>query len=152
MTWATGAVVSDDRRVLNGSQLLTKRHYIKSNDFASWVKRVQIENKDAIEIIENYAKRHERFKFVFYCDPPYPQTAQTYEHKYNMADFEKLLETLAAIKNHKFILSTFPNDCVEAFGRKYGWQKEEFEQLGGPKSDVKKVECLYYNYENKGLL
>lgn len=95
------------------------RYGIKSqNDPPTWQNRllrlvewkekiadVYIECDDAITVVQRW-DGHQTF---FYCDPPYPETRQDYQHKYTIEDLQKLVDCLANIKG-SFILSNYHQD------------------------------------------
>jgi len=63
------------------------------SDVAERFKRVQIECRDAIDVIET----HDSSDTVIYCDPPYPagtRRSGSYKHEYDESDHIELLEVL----------------------------------------------------------
>lgn len=76
----------------------------------------QIENKDALELI----KVHDSKDAFFYLDPPYVGTHLGHYGGYTQEHFDALLDALSKIKG-KFLLSSFPNQSLENFIRKYKW-------------------------------
>ena len=69
----------------------------------------QILNGDALSVIKATDTEHA----LFYLDPPYPETDQTfYKEKFNLDDFNSLIETLKSIKG-KFILSFYERESIK---------------------------------------
>jgi len=71
---------------------------------------VTIENLDATDCIKKYDENGA----LFYCDPPYINTACDGLGEYTQEDFINLLEALPSIKG-KFILSCFDNTQIREF-------------------------------------
>ncbi len=78
---------------------------------------VTIENLDFSDLI----RRYESPGALFYCDPPYINTA-TYAEKFTLADHHRLRAALEDIKG-KALVSL--NDCPEARELYNGWQFQE---------------------------
>ena len=65
----------------------------------------------------------DRPETLFYVDPPYPNTDQSfYGEGFTEEDFAELLDALAALKG-RFILSSFPLDALEEFSKDHGWKR-----------------------------
>ena len=111
-------------------------------EYANRLDEVMILEKDALKVLGKYSGED-----VFaYCDPPYPGANQGHYKGYTQADFESLLETLAAHKG-KFLLSSYPNPALDEFARRYGWHYREFDQRMGVKNGCRKTEMLTWNYQ-----
>jgi DNA adenine methylase len=104
---------------------------------------VQIENMDAIKLIERYNR-----PYVFiYADPPYPiktRSKRIYKHEMTDDDHLKLLDVLL---NHKgpVMISTYENELYN--DKLKNWHKEHRTaktEMGG-----NAIETIYMNYENK---
>ena len=137
-----------------GNANLIKLDYIDSDHFKTFIKYAQVENKDALEVIRNLKSKPKSYKIFFYADPPYPETSQkSYVKGYTMDNFVELLEELASIKDHRWMLSCFRNDAVEEFKDNLGWQSKAIIERAGTSNATTKEEMLYWNYElAKGLL
>jgi DNA adenine methylase len=92
-------------------------------EISSRLMQVQIEHKDAIEIIQKY----DTPETFFYLDPPYVQSSRksgSYEHELTDEQHSKLVEVLLKIKG-KVLLSGYPNQIYGALERA-GWHKREW--------------------------
>lgn len=104
---------------------------------------VQIEHKNALELI----KRHDCEDAFFYIDPPYVNSNQGHYGGYTQEHFNELLEGLSEIKG-KFLLSSYPNDKLNDYRKKFNWLSSDKEmnlsasRYGGKK----KTEALTANY------
>lgn len=105
---------------------------------------VQIELKDALELIE----RHDSPDAFFYVDPPYVNSNQGHYGGYTQEHFDQLLEALSKMKG-KFLLSSYPNDSLNAFRKKFKWHSldQEMNLSASRSSGRRKVEALTANYE-----
>ena len=74
----------------------------------SRIKKIQIFNRDALNVIE----RLDDPKTFFYLDPPYPETDQGPYGGYTNQDFKNLVELLKNIEG-KFILSFYKKEWME---------------------------------------
>ncbi|MCR9171529.1 MAG: DNA adenine methylase [bacterium] len=108
---------------------------------------VQIENTDALELIE----RRDTNRTFFYLDPPYIDTVQGHYKGYTREHYTELLKTLTKLKG-KFLLSSFPNDILDGFIEDYDWYSISVDQSkpasrnqDGTKK--RKTEMLVANYE-----
>jgi DNA adenine methylase len=116
-----------------------------TQDYAKRLEHVQIECRDAIEVIKLWDSEDT----FFYCDPPYYNSDMGHYSGYTKQDFEKLLQALAVIKG-KFLLSSYPSEIVEKYTKKNKWFTQKIEgltvsvALGKQK---KKTEVLTGNYE-----
>ncbi len=66
------------------------------------LRNVAIECDDAISVIEYYDSP----QTLFYCDPPYPNAYQSYQHKFSLSDYEHLCWVLDNIQG-SFVLSCY---------------------------------------------
>ena len=103
----------------------------------------QIECKDAVELI---LKQDSEDAF-FYIDPPYVGANQGHYGGYTQEHFNALLQVLSGIKG-KFLLSSYPNDELEAFRLKYGWYSSDKDMVlsASRDSSKRKTEALTANY------
>ena len=116
-----------------------------TKDYAKRLELVQIENRDALQVIKQWDNKD----VFFYCDPPYYNSDMGHYKGYTKQDFEKLLKGLAGIKG-KFLLSSYPSEIVEKYMKKYKWFTRKIEGLTVSVSlgkQKKKTEVLTGNYE-----
>lgn len=110
---------------------------------AERLRTVQIENRDALEII----KKRDGAETFFYCDPPYYNTNMGHYGGYTRDNFVHLLEALSALRG-KFILSCYDCPEVREYAAARDWSVRSFAmQLSAPKEQRRqKTECLFYNF------
>jgi len=118
-----------------------------SEDYAIRLQNVQIENTDAIRIINS----RDHAKAFHYCDPPYYNSDCGHYDGYSKEDFESLLKCLAEAKG-KFLLSSYPSDLLTRFTNDHSWstvriQKEVLVDNSAGKPRKKKIEVLTANYD-----
>lgn len=102
----------------------------------------QIENQDAIKLIERYNKE----EVFIYADPPYPhETRKNHLYENEMTDLEHI-ELLKTLKNHKgkVMISSYENNLYDNY--LIGWRKE-FKNTTAEGS-IKRTEVIYMNYKN----
>jgi DNA adenine methylase len=114
--------------------------------YANRLETVYIECYDAIKIIKSW----DTPETFFYCDPPYPDTAQGHYKGYDQADFNKLLDALSEIKG-KFLLSSYKNETLTKYAGNNHWHTLEIEMhipmnANNDSERKKKTELLTYNY------
>jgi DNA adenine methylase len=78
---------------------------------------VHIANTDALKCIQQFDSP----QTLFYCDPPYPGTAQGHYSGYTLEDFQNLIDALASIDG-SFILSCYECEAVIP----ESWERFEF--------------------------
>jgi DNA adenine methylase len=108
------------------------------------LENTQIECTSAFKIIES-RDCEDAFHFV---DPPYINSnCGHYTDTFNLADFERLLELLSAIKG-KFILTMFPHEVLSEYIEKQNWKVLEVERtISASKVNRRKqVELIVYNF------
>lgn len=99
------------------------------------LKRVQIENRPAIELIKKF--NHENV--LIYADPPYLlNTRGGKQYRFEMCEQDHI-ELLAALQNHKgnVILSGYPSELYDCELK--GWQKitrKSYNQNSDPRTEV----------------
>lgn len=106
-------------------------------------KKVQIFNRDAIEII----KKTDSKEALFYLDPPYVGHDKGYSKKYTKQDFMSLLRLLRKIKG-KFLLSCYQESWMRMPKAWKIQRKEKFIVSNVGKKQRRKVEeVLIMNYD-----
>ena len=127
-----------------GNSPRTTKHWAEVPDrillAAERLKEAQVENLDAVELMERYNTSD----VFIYLDPPYlPGTRKGYLYKHEMTvqDHRRLLKT-AAEHPGKILISGYDNDLYNEILN--GWNKEckQTQAEGG----VKRVETVWYNY------
>lgn len=114
---------------------------------AKRLENVQIEHLDALKVIQN----RDAEDVFFYIDPPYPNSNQGHYSGFSQQDFEELLEVLSKLKA-KFLLSSYPNETLERYSKKYGWHTKTFDKplsarkATGAQPRGRKTEVLTANY------
>ena len=129
------------------SQKIANKRDAFTEDLAIRIQNVQIENTDALRIIES---RDYKDAFI-YCDPPYFNSDCGHYDGYSKEDFENLLKLLSRIKG-KFLMSSYPSDILTDYSKKNGWFTKNIEQKvsvanGTGKPGKKKIEVLTANYD-----
>ena len=92
----------------------------KNSDIKNYITRmksVHISCQDALKVI----KQWDSPQTFFYCDPPYPGTAQHYSNEYTLYEFKCLIDALDNC-NGNFILSCYKTDLEIP----NDWEKFEF--------------------------
>lgn len=104
---------------------------------------VQIENKDAVELI----KKHDTSDTFFYLDPPYVDANQGHYGGYTQEHFNVLIDTLKTIKG-KFLLSSYPNDYLTKARNECDWHSADKDMVlsASRNSNKRKTEALTANY------
>jgi len=108
---------------------------------AERIKGVQIENLDAIELINRY----DTSDVFIYCDPPYlTSTRKSNLYKHEMTD-EQHIELLELLIKHpgKVMVSGYDNDLYNSI--LVGWNKAQKDTLA--ENGLKRVETLWMNYD-----
>lgn len=109
------------------------------------LQNVQIECADANYVIQS----RDREGALFYADPPYYNSCMGHYDGYTEDDFEKLLQTLSAIKG-KFMLSSYPSELLKRYRKEFKWHQWSVEQ--GVSVNIKsgyqkrKIEVVTTNY------
>lgn len=109
-------------------------------------RRVQITNRDALEVIRKWDSP----ETLFYCDPPYHPATRTspgtYQHEYSESDHEDLLETILSCRG-MFAISGYES---ELYNRKLAsWRCVCFnmaKHAAGGKQKRRCIEMLWYNW------
>lgn len=107
------------------------------------LRRVQIENRPAIEII----KRYDSGDTLFYCDPPYPHESRGDPHAYTYEmsekDHEELSEVLHSVKG-KVALSSYECPLMERLYKDWNCIKADSKIIHSVKELRREV--LWMNY------
>ncbi|MGP8216480.1 MAG: DNA adenine methylase [Bacteroidia bacterium] len=127
-----------------GKTLANKREGF-TIQYAERLKRTQIENKDALEIIKQY----DSSETFFYLDPPYQNSDCGHYKGYTETDYKNLLDSLISIKG-KFLLSSYPSGILNEYIKQYRWQYKEIQQKISVTRLTKKqkTEALVWNYNS----
>lgn len=110
-------------------------------DIAERLRKVQIENRPALEVI----KRFDYPNVFMYIDPPYLlsiRTGKQYKHEMSDADHEELLHAILQ-SMAKIMISGYESDMYNDYLK--GWHKEKFAscaEYGKPRTEV-----VWMNYE-----
>ena len=115
-----------------------------TEDLSQRLNLVQIECKDAVELIESLDSR-ETFHYI---DPPYVNADQGHYGGYTQEHFNTLLKLLSRVKG-KFLLSSYPNDELDRYREECKWQSNDQEMCltASRNSNKKKIEALTANYD-----
>lgn len=132
----------------NSKRTANKRKDFNAEWYAKRLEKVEIFQRDAIEII----KLKDSKDTFFYLDPPYINTDQGF-YSYMENDYRNLLETISCIKG-KFLLNSYMSEILDEYIKRNNWNVIKLEKkliaLPSKRTDGKrktKVECLIYNYE-----
>jgi DNA adenine methylase len=116
---------------------------------ADRLRRVQIENRDALDVIE----RHDHKDALFYCDPPYPpqsrESGDAYIYEMGERDHRDLAELL---RNCEGMVAVSGYQCDLLDDLYDGWRvySEGEKGLAG-KGTTTREEVLYTNYDINSL-
>lgn len=124
--------------------LLENKKELINEQTSERLKFVQIESKDAVELI----KRHDAPEVFFYCDPPYVDSNQGHYGGYTQEHFNELLQALRCIKG-KFLLSSYPNQRLKELTDSEGWNSigNNMPLSASNQRGKRKVEMLTFNYD-----
>lgn len=115
-----------------------------TREYAERLKKVQIENNDALKVID----RCDSDETFFYIDPPYPNSDQGHYTGYTMEHYKELLVKLSKIKG-SFLLSSYPSKPLSEFIRKHRLFAQRIKKSVAvtKHTDKKKIEMLVMNYD-----
>jgi DNA adenine methylase len=109
------------------------------------LRRVEVRRMPAL----NFIRMYDHHNCCFYLDPPYLHETRSstgeYEHEMDEGAHVELLELLETIEG-KFVISCYPSDLYEEWGRRNNFQlvtREIDNKASGAKSKPKKTECLW---------
>lgn len=115
-----GSYGYDKVRNTTVKKLCNAKEYAIAEAVAKRLENTQIECTDALRIIKSRDTK-EAFHFV---DPPYIGSNCGHYNGYNEQHFKQLLDLLSTLEG-KFMLTMFPNDMLQEYIDKYGWNKVE---------------------------
>ena len=137
---------STSRRNMSGAVSRWHGRLEQLYNVADRLRRVQIENKPAIEVIE----RHDDEDSLFYCDPPYPHETRgdtnSYGHEMSDADHRELAETLRSCEG-KVAVSGYQNELYTEVFEDHGWERIDAEEKTMHTTKDSRQESLWVNYE-----
>lgn len=138
-----------DTKFPRSSGRISNRRNLFTEDYAIRLQNVQIENTDALRIINS----RDYEQAFHYCDPPYFNTDCGHYNGYALDDYLALLKCLSGIRG-KFLLSSYPSIELTEFAKEYKWHSISLHRKvrvdtkrGGSKK--KKIEVITANYELK---
>lgn len=136
-SWGFGKENSKEKALANKRNNFLE-HYAKRLD------AVQIENHDAIKVIE----RCDTKDTFFYCDPPYINSDMGHYSDYNETDYRNLLDCLVKVKG-KFLLSSYPNKILSEYIKKYKWNTKQVQKTVyvTKLTNKHKTELMVFNYD-----
>lgn len=114
-------------------------------EIAERLRKVQIENRPAMEMIERF-----NYENVFmYLDPPYilgTRSGKQYKHEMADADHEDMLKLLLKSKA-KIMISSYESDLYNEYLS--GWQKEYFQSCAEYNGTRQEVVWMNYKHNNQ---
>lgn len=136
-SWAFAKDCSIERNQSRKREEFTK-------DYADRLNTVQIENNDALKVID----RCDEKQSFFYVDPPYINSNQGHYKGYTEEDYTRLLERLGKLKG-KFLLSSYPSAVLKKFRHRNKWHSMNLKKhVSVTKlTDKIKTEMLVCNYD-----
>lgn len=134
------------RRDMSGAVSRWHGRLEQLHNVADRLRRVQIENKPAIEAVE----RHDDEETLFYCDPPYVHESRgdTNSYGFEMTD-EDHRELAEALRNceGKVAVSGYQCDLYEEIYEEEGWERIDAEEKTMHTTKDDRQESLWINYE-----
>ncbi len=115
-------------------------------DIAERLRKVQIENRPALEVI----KRFDYDNVFMYIDPPYllgTRTGKQYAHEMTDSDHEELLKTLLQSKA-KIMISGYESEMYN--DHLSDWEKRQFRSCA--EHGKPRIETVWMNYEQETQL
>lgn len=136
-SWGFGKTNSKEKSLANKREDFT-------NAYAQRLKMVQIENNDAIKVID----RCDAKDAFIYADPPYIGSDMGHYKGYSEGDYKQLLDKLSKVKG-KFLLSSYPSAILSQYIKKFKWRTRKVEKSVAvtKHTDKKKTEMLVFNYD-----
>lgn len=137
--------IADELEGMNNQEAVEVLQEAKLEDMADRFRRVQIENRDAIDVIQNYGDDNDA---LIYCDPPYPHGSRsdgtTTTYRYEMTDEEhtELAEVLHDIEA-KVAISSYQCDLTEKLYS--DWNRIDVQKTSHTSKDNRE-ESLWLNY------
>jgi len=116
-------------------------------DVADRLRRVQIENEPAVEVVQ----RHDDADALFYCDPPYPHEVRgdTNSYGHEMSDDDHR-ELAAVLRGAEAKVAVSGYRCAlyeELFEAHDGWRRVDAEEKTMHTTKDTRRESLWLNYE-----
>lgn len=134
------------RRDMSGAVSRWHGRLEQLHNVADRLRRVQIENKPAIEAIE----RHDDEETLFYCDPPYVHESRGDTNSYGFEmtdeDHRELAEVLRNCEG-KVAVSGYQCDLYEEIYEEEGWERIDAEEKTMHTTKDNRQESLWINYE-----
>lgn len=137
--------VADELEGMNNQEAVKALQEAKMEDLADRLRRVQIENREANEIIQTYGDSEDA---LIYCDPPYPHGSRsegtTTVYRYEMTD-EEHIELAEVLHNTdaKVAISSYRCDLTESL---YGdWNRIDVQKTSHTSKEYRE-ESLWLNY------
>lgn len=137
--------VASELEGMNNQEAVKVLQEAKMEDMADRFRRVQIENRDAIDIIQTYGDSNDA---LIYCDPPYPHESRsegaTTAYRYEMTDKDHT-ELAKALQNSeaKVAISSYRCDLTEDL---YGnWNRIDVRKKSHTSKEYRE-ESLWLNY------
>lgn len=131
------------RRGMSGSTSQFYNKIKKLDKIAQRLRRVQIESKPALEVIDDYDNEN----CLIYCDPPYPHSARedTNAYGYEMTE-EEHRELAEVLKDCEGEVAISSYEC-ELMDELYSdWNKHVAPEKRNPSGDKKESEVLWTSY------
>lgn len=137
---------STSRRNMSGAVSRWHGRLEQLYNVADRLRRVQIENKPAIEVVE----RHDDEEALFYCDPPYPHDVRgdtnSYGHEMTDEDHRELAEVLRNCDG-KVAVSGYKCDLYTELFEDHGWRRIDADEKTMHTTKDTRQESLWVNYE-----
>jgi len=138
--------IQSTRRGMSGSTSKWVAGSDKLWDVVIRLRRVQIENDDAIKIIERYDSPDT----LFYCDPPYPHESRTetqvYKNEMSDEDHTELADVLMGVVG-KVGISGYDSPLMRTLYSKWNKSMAPSKRLPSGNADTRKREVLWTNYD-----
>jgi len=140
-----GRSIGNIRRNMGARTAAWKHRTGEINTVAKRMRRVQIENTDAIELIED----HDHEDCLFYCDPPYPEGSRKktgqYVYEYTDSQHRELFNTLDDCGAY-VVVSGYSCKLLDTLYSDWYCYKEGEKKLAGETSGTRE-EVVWTNYD-----
>lgn len=137
---------STSRREMSGAVSRWHGRLEQLYDVADRLRRVQIENKPAIEVIE----RHDDEDALFYCDPPYPHEARgdtnSYGHEMSDDEHRDLADVLRNCEG-KVMVSGYKCELYGGLFEDHGWTRIDADERTMHTTKDTRQESLWVNFD-----
>ena len=137
--------VANELEGMNNQEAVKVLQEAKMEDMADRFRRVQIENRDAINVIQTYGDSDDA---LIYCDPPYPHGSRsegaTAAYRYEMTD-EEHTELAEVLQNSeaKVAISSYQCDLTEELYS--NWNRIDVRKKSHTSKEYRE-ESLWVNY------